>query len=107
MRGWLQSWAIAIVVSIIPIGILASLAFQWIKRQSNWVDNLSPLLKNGAVFIITALVTTVSTVLGVKVVCEEGINCLTQLDEGTLKLLINAALALGVAKLTHRQIKKK
>lgn len=105
--SWLQNQAIQIVLAALPIGVIIAFAVQWIKKQSDWVDRLSPPIKSGAVFFIGAIITTVSTALGVEVVCEEGVNCLTKLDESTLKMLIEAALIWAVAKLTHKKIKRK
>lgn len=105
--NWLQQHLLTLVVAALPIGLFASLAFQWIKRQSAWVDAQNPLIKQGAIVLIATLVTTVSSALGAPVVCEEGINCLTQLDQGTLATLIQAALSLGVAKLTHKSVLQK
>lgn len=104
---WLQGKALAIIISAIPLGVIVSIAFQWVKKQSDWVDGLSPLLKNGAIFAIAAALTTLGTILGVPIVCEEGINCLTALDENTIRLLLEATIALGAAKFTHVVIRKK
>jgi len=108
MIGWLQSKAMMIALSIIPIGIIASLAFQWIKKAAiPAVDKLPAWLKNGVIFLIGLIIITVSSALGAPVSCEDGINCLAKLDEKTLKILIEALLTLGVAKLTHLKLKKK
>jgi hypothetical protein len=105
--SWLQNQILQLLLLAVPIGLIASIAFQFLKRASLKVDSLPPWLKNGAVYIIAMIVTTVTTVLGVPIVCEEGANCLSKIDQNTLKMLIEAALSLGVAKLAHLKLLQK
>lgn len=105
--SWLQTQLLNLLLLAVPIGAIAALSFQFLKKASAAVDAFPAWLKNVAVYLIAMIVTTVTTILGVPVVCEEGVNCLSKIDQNTLKMLIEAALALGVAKLSHAKILKK
>lgn len=99
--------AVAILVSAIPIGIIASLAFQWIKKQRIKVDEMSPALKNGAVALIATILAGVAAFTGVDIQCVAGENCLYALDETTVRAIIEATIAFGAAKVTHVAVKAK
>lgn len=105
--SWLQTQLLNLIMLAVPVGVLAALAFQFFKRASATIDDLPPWLKNVAVYLIALIVTTVTGVLGINVVCEEGVNCLTKLDKSTLEAIISAAISLGVAKLSHLKLLKK
>ena len=101
MFGWIQSHILSLALSAIPVGAIAFLLVQAIKRATTWIDALSPTLKRGVVFGVSAGVTALGALLGVPIVCETGVNCLTSLDQDTVKLLLQAALGAVGAFLLH------
>lgn len=107
LTDWLLTKALGLVLAAIPVGIIASVVFQWVKRQRVEVDKLSPALKNGAVFLIGAIIAAVSAFTGVEIACVPGENCLALLDQPTIEAVIRAGLSFAAAKFTHAVIKQK
>lgn len=92
MISWIQQHVLSLVLSAIPVGAIAFLIVQWIKRGTTWIDGLNPTIKRGVVFVISAALTALGALLGVPIVCEAGQNCLASLDQNTVQLLLKAAL---------------
>ena len=107
MLAFLQAKALTIVLSMIPIGAIAFTIMQIIKRQAAWVDNLTPTLKRGAVFLIAAVLTALGAWAKVPIICEEGVNCLTTLDQSTIEALLKAGLGALTALLAFFAQQKK
>lgn len=104
LTDWFFAKALGIVLAAIPVGVIASIAFQWLKRQREAVDDLSPAVKNGAIFVVGAIVAAVAAFSGVDVACQPGENCLALLDQPTIEAIIRAGLSFGAAKVTHAVI---
>lgn len=85
----------------IPAGAVASVLFQWIKRTWATVDGLNAWTKRLVIFVAGSLLVWVGSLLGVPIGLEPGANPFTSLDESTVRLLVDAALAWIVAKFTH------
>lgn len=102
MLDFIQQKALTLALMAVPIGLIASLVYQGVKKASDTVDALPAWAHRGAVAVVALAVTAISSALGVTVVCDEGVNCLTKLDQDTVKMLLEAALALVPALLAHK-----
>jgi hypothetical protein len=107
MNAIILKYALGLVLAAIPIGLLTSLVFQYIKKHKKVIDEMPAWQKQGALYFIALVVTAVGQALGVEVSCNPTENCLDKLDEPTLRVMIQSALALVTAKLTHLVIRKK
>lgn len=94
-----------LIFAAIPVGTIAFLALQQVKKLSYTVDNLPPWAKKGAVALISLVLTSVFSWAKVDAVCTEGVNCLTELDAGTIEVIVQAALGSLVALLIHAKKK--
>jgi len=98
---WIKGQALALLFAAIPVGAIAFLVVQWIKRGTTWVDGLSPTLKRGAVVVIAAAVTALGAMVGVPILCPPDVNCLTALDQETVTLILKAVLGSLAAFMIH------
>lgn len=98
-------YAVGIILTAIPVGIITSVAFQWAKKQEKAIDAMPPWMKNGAIALVATIMASVAAFTGVDIQCVEGENCLAQLDDAKVRAIIEAALAILSAKLTHGVIK--
>lgn len=90
-----MKWLYQLVFAAIPIGTIAFLAMQQLKRWSMSVDAMPPMVKRGAVAMIALILTSIGAATGVPIVCEPDVNCLTSLDQNT----VEAVLKWGVGSL--------
>ena len=101
LPGFITDRLFGLMMSAIPIGTIVFLVYQWVKRATWWVDELSPGLHRIAVAVIGALLTLLASVTHVPIVCQEGVNCLSALDQNTLTLLAKWALGVLTAYVLH------
>lgn len=100
--NWLQTHLLHWIVGAIPIGTITFAVAQYIKKFNDTIDRANPATKR-IVFVpaIAAAVTALGAALHVPIVCPPDVNCLTTLDTNTLNAVIQAALGVLVAFITH------
>lgn len=103
---WIQTKLFGLLLAAVPVGLIAVVVMQYVKKGSTWVENLSPMLKRGAVVVIAAALTALGTWLKVPIVCSDGVNCLASLDQQTVEALIKAVFGAVLAMLAHAGKKK-
>lgn len=83
------------------VGPVTFVVMQWLKKVSAWVDAQSPLVKRSAVALIAFALTFLAKVTGVDIPCEADTNCLSVLDQDTVKAVVGTALAFGLHSLKN------
>jgi uncharacterized membrane protein len=98
---WIQGKALGLLVSAIPVGTIAFLAYQGLKRYTQIVANLPAWAHRLAVTGTAGLVLAVTALAGVPIICEPGTTCIDALTQDKLAALIKWALASGSAFVIH------
>lgn len=101
MLGFLQGKAIALVFAAIPVGAIAFIIHQQIKKFSGAVDKLPPFVHRGAVAAIALGLTTAYAAMGGSIECIDGQNCLEQLSTDKVKFALEWVLGTLSAFLIH------
>lgn len=80
----------------IVVAPMAALAFQLLKRYSKWVDDLPAWPKRAFVAVTVTVFMTLGAITGVDFGITpdtETVDFLTNIDTGTLKVLVSTGLA--------------
>lgn len=105
MLAWLQTKAIALVAAAIPIGLVASLVYQGVKRlieRETLLLQKVPAAVHRIYFSLVAVILTAAAgALGITLDCPEGVSCLTVLTQDQLAQALQAVLAILVGLGTH------
>jgi len=91
----MQSTVLSLALPLL-IGPITFAVVQVLKTASATIDNLPPIAKRFAVAAIAVALTFAGKAAGVNVSCSAEANCLTALDNDTVKALVGAALAFGI-----------
>jgi hypothetical protein len=110
MITWLQTKAFGLLLAAVPIGLLASMGYQFLKkvieRETALLDK-TPAAVHRIYFGLTAVViTALAGVFGITVECDPGASCLSAVTQDHLKLGVEAVLAILVGSLAHHAKKR-
>lgn len=98
--NWVKLQALTLVIPML-LGPLAYWIIQTLKRNSQWVDNLSPLFKKGAVFLCVTGLVTLSNLGGIPINCNVDGNltdCVNQLSPEAVKVALGTVAAMLMHK---------
>jgi hypothetical protein len=105
MLAWIQTKAIALIAAAIPVGIIASVVYQGIKRlieKETLLLAKTPAAVHRIYFSVVAVVlTAIAGALGITIECPPEVSCLTVLTQDQLATGLQAALTIVVGLATH------
>lgn len=101
MNAAILSLAMPLLVGPITFAIM-----QGLKTASATIDALNPWIKRGAVAAIAVGLTLLGKVAGISITCDPNaaVNCLTSLDNDTVKALVSAGLAYGLHLIKPKKV---
>lgn len=110
MLAWLQTKAFSILLAAIPIGLLASMGYQFLKKliekETQLLDKVPPALHRVWFTLTAVVITATAAALGITVECDPGASCLTAITTEHLKLAMEAIIAVLVGSLAHHAKKR-
>lgn len=113
MIPWLQTKALSILLAAIPLGLLASMAYQFLKklieRETTLLEKTPAWMHRFYFTAVATLITTGAAALGITVDCTqaiEGASCLSVIQQDQLKIAMEVILAAVVGLLAHVGKKK-
>jgi hypothetical protein len=114
MIEWLQAKAFGIILAAVPIGLVVSLLYQFIKkaieRETILLERTPKWAHRFYFAAITAAVTAAAGLMGFTVDCStalEGQSCLSAVNQEQLTLVVEWLLAVITGTLAHAATKKK
>lgn len=110
MLTWLQTKALTLLVAAVPLGLIASLVYQGVKklieRETELLAKTPAALHRVYFGIVATVLTAVAGALGITIDCPTGVSCLTALTPETITVGLEASLAIVVGLATHALKKK-
>ena len=105
MIAWLQTKALHLLAAAVPIGLIASLVYQGVKRliekETLLLDRVPPAVHRVYFSLVAVILTAAAGALGITLECPEGVSCLTVLTQDQLAQLLQAALSIVVGLAAH------
>ena len=103
LPGFIQGKLIALAMAAIPVGAISFALYQFLKRHSAAIDAIeNPMLHRAMVLAVATILTTVFTALNVPITCTPEVNCLAELDQEKVDLVVKAALGWLTALILHK-----
>lgn len=107
---WIKAHVVALALGAIPVGFIASLLYQWLKKVVEKETELlanTPALVHRIYFAMTAVIlTAIGTYFGVPIQCPEGASCLAAVNsQKYAELFVQGAVTILTGILTHKGIK--
>jgi hypothetical protein len=102
MLEFIQIKLVTLFLAAIPVGAIAFLLYQAVKRFTVLVDAIkSPWVHRLAIAGISFVLTAVFAALGLDINCVEGVNCLQELSKDKIEMVLQAGLSAVSAFLIH------
>lgn len=102
LSGFFSAKLTAFFMAAIPVGAIAFALFQVVKRVSAQVDGLkNPVIKQAIVAGIAFALTAGFAAAGVTIECVPGANCLEQVTQDKLELVLRSLLSAATAFVLH------
>lgn len=103
--NWLQSKALDLLMMAVPIGLLASLAYQALKKviekETALLDKTPASVHRIYFGLVASVLTAAFAALGVTIDCPADASCLNAVTPEKLELLLEALMATVVGLLAH------
>lgn len=98
----IKAKVVAVLFSILPIGAVAFALYQLVKRFTTLVDAIkNPWVHRAIVFAIALGLTALGAATGVDISCVEGVNCLNELSQDKIELILKSVLGSVSAFVLH------
>jgi hypothetical protein len=105
MLAWLQTKALTLLAAAVPIGIIASIVYQGVKKliekETLLLDKVPAAVHRIYFSMIAVILTAVAGALGITVECPDGVSCLTVLTQDQVATGLQAALSIVVGLGVH------
>lgn len=102
MLEFIQIKLVTLFLAAIPVGAIAFLLYQALKRFTVLVDAIkSPWANRLAVAVISFVVTGLAAATGLDITCVEGVNCLQAVTQDHITFVLKSGLGAVSAFLIH------
>lgn len=102
LPGFIKGKLISLLFAAIPVGAVAFVLYQLVKRFTGLVDAIkNPWIHRAVVTIIAMALTALAGATGLDIVCVPGENCLNEVNQEHLEFLVQSGLAALSAMLMH------
>jgi hypothetical protein len=109
MIPWLQGKALGLIAAAIPLGLLASMGYQFVKKllekETHLLDKVPAAMHKVYFGLTAAVLTAIAGALGVTLECPET-SCLEAVTQEHVRLALQALIAIVVGQVAH-SLKKK
>lgn len=102
LPAFVKAKVFGLLMAALPIGAISFALYQFVKRQAKRVDEIAnPWVHRSVVAGISFVLTAVFAALNVPIVCSESVNCLNELSQDQIELLLKGLLGAVSAFVLH------